>query len=643
MSTEDKNINLLKVKDLLSNLISKTLEPKLNKLEKKNEEYFDSLKYTKTKFDEFEKNLSFLSNNFLEYSSNEININNEFYNKNKDIRDKLRKKIKLVYRLNKTFKIIYNTPLKEIPFNEKNISTKPSIQSSIKKVLTINKMFKNKKRNSSISPKKNKKIEHKRNKSNDNINELLEVEENDEKINYYKLKLMENPISIPELPKENNIEEEGLFITNYSKQFYLRNDNNYDCKLTIKLKCKLNNKKSYYKKYGIYLDDSCKIENVTVNVDRNDASGEFDKNENKINLKFKLRDEETLTVNINYIEKEVDEEYYISKCVNIPTFAENSIGFLSFTFNNNYEFISLQNNVLKQNKDNLNEFFWKGITPKEGIDDIIRITLKKCKWNYNIKKTFKVPKGVINKVNIMTPLYCKYGNINILDINLKNNQCDYLDEKYIKILETFQYNFFYENLKTKEGFLKIDVDFENYSTFSWKVPKILIDKYKPKDSEEDKKYFANLAKEILKKDKRDINEVTKIGQYIHSEIEYDIDYHGKNLTSKEILKKKKGVCEHYSQLFNSILNSIGYETLHVSGIAFKEDNGNIVGRELHGWSIVKIDGKWLPFDPTWNLLNGKVPVSHIFLCYGNILMKFSKVKTEIKLEPNEDEISHIQD
>ena len=642
MSTVNKKMDLLEVKNLLSNLISKTLEPKLDKLEKKNEEYFDSLNFTKTKFDEFERNLLFLSENFSENSSNEINSTNKFYNKNKDIREKLRKNIKLVYRINKTFKIIYNTPSKEIPFKEKNdISNKPSFQSSIKKVLTINKMFK--KRNLSISPKKNKKIEHKRNKSNDQINELLEIEENNEKINYYKLKLMENPISIPEFPEEKIIDEEGLFITHYSKKFFLRKDHNYDCKLTIKLKCKLNNKKSYYKKYGLYLDDSIKIENLKIKLDRNDASGEFNEDDNKINLKFVLRNEETLTININYIEKEVDEEYYISKCVNIPKFASDSVGFLSFTFNNDYEFINLENNLLKQNKDNLNEFFWVGITPEEGIDDTIRITQKKSKWNYNIKKTFKVPKGIINKVNIMTPLYCKYGNINILDIKLKNNQCDYLDDKYIKILETFQYNFFYENLETKEGFLKIDVDFENYSTISWKVPKILIEKYKPKDSVEDKKYFEKLCKDILKKDKRDINDVTKIGQYVHSEIEYDIDYHGKNLTSKEILKCKKGVCEHFSQLFNSLLNSIGYETLHVSGIAFKEDNGNIVGRELHGWSIVKIDGKWLPFDPTWNLLNGKIPVSHIFLCYGNLLMRFSKNKTEIKLQPNEDEISHIQE
>ena len=37
----------------------------------------------------------------------------------------------------------------------------------------------------------------------------------------------------------------------------------------------------------------------------------------------------------------------------------------------------------------------------------------------------------------------------------------------------------------------------------------------------------------------------------------------------------------------------------------------------HAWSLVKVDGKWYPFDSTWNILSGKLPVCHVFQGYFN--------------------------
>ena len=43
---------------------------------------------------------------------------------------------------------------------------------------------------------------------------------------------------------------------------------------------------------------------------------------------------------------------------------------------------------------------------------------------------------------------------------------------------------------------------------------------------------------------------------------YDLSYSGKKLTLKEIYQGKKGVCEHYTLLYNAMLNSIGIKTLY---------------------------------------------------------------------------------
>jgi len=60
--------------------------------------------------------------------------------------------------------------------------------------------------------------------------------------------------------------------------------------------------------------------------------------------------------------------------------------------------------------------------------------------------------------------------------------------------------------------------------------------------------------------------------------------------------------------------SLGYQCIYVSGYAikkndyFNKDNG-------HAWSLIKVNNKWLPFDATWGIFSGKLPVCHIFYSY----------------------------
>lgn len=38
-------------------------------------------------------------------------------------------------------------------------------------------------------------------------------------------------------------------------------------------------------------------------------------------------------------------------------------------------------------------------------------------------------------------------------------------------------------------------------------------------------------------------------------------------------------------------------------------------KHAHAWSLVRVNGNWLPFDATWGIFTGKLPVCHIFEAY----------------------------
>ena len=149
-----------------------------------------------------------------------------------------------------------------------------------------------------------------------------------------------------------------------------------------------------------------------------------------------------------------------------------------------------------------------------------------------------------------------------------------------------------------------------------------IEKEIPEDYKYNKEGFKEIATVIIKNyDKINGNDITKvtdfvkIGEWVKENIKYDYTYHGKNeITASEIYNEKKGVCHHFTKLYNALLYSLGYQCIYVSGYAI-EKNDCFNNDDGHAWSLIKVNDKWLPFDATWGIFSGKLPVSHIFAHY----------------------------
>jgi len=83
------------------------------------------------------------------------------------------------------------------------------------------------------------------------------------------------------------------------------------------------------------------------------------------------------------------------------------------------------------------------------------------------------------------------------------------------------------------------------------------------------------------------------------------------LTATDIYNIREGVCHHFTKLYNALLYSLGYIALYVRGYAIEKKN--VYGEEDgYAWSVVKINGNWLPFDATWGIFSGNLPICHVF-------------------------------
>ena len=253
------------------------------------------------------------------------------------------------------------------------------------------------------------------------------------------------------------------------------------------------------------------------------------------------------------------------------------------------------------------------------------------KFNFNkTQRIESLDKKPLKRTTLKIPVCFEGGNNIIKTISYLSHQTDKIELKEDKK----EYEIKFIDINQNYGEFIINGEFENKCKGEWdcSLTDEQIEAEVPDDYKYNKEKFKEIAENIIKNydnnhknDLIKVNDLVKIGKWVHKNIKYDISYHGKNdISATEVYNKGVGVCHHFTKLYNALLYSLGYKCIYVSGYAInKKDNFN--EDDGHAWSLVKVGNKWLPFDATWGIFSGKLPICHIFQSYFSRSVQTSSI------------------
>lgn len=123
------------------------------------------------------------------------------------------------------------------------------------------------------------------------------------------------------------------------------------------------------------------------------------------------------------------------------------------------------------------------------------------------------------------------------------------------------------------------------------------------------------ANEIVAGEDDFYDAVFKIAEWTRSNIQYDLNTLTEKTVQKSswVLKNRYGVCDELTNLFTSMVRSLGIPVKYVSGMAYSDVVG---GWSPHAWSEVYFpDVGWVPFDVTFGQY-GWIDPGHIKMMEG---------------------------
>ena len=303
-----------------------------------------------------------------------------------------------------------------------------------------------------------------------------------------------------------------------------------------------------------------------------------------------------------------------------------------------FEVISFNEDFFQ--KTNHKEYTWGGTVPPEGKRTLVKMSKSNGKFNFCYSQKIRsLTMNPIKNTKMTVPVSFVGGNNEILKIDNSSKETD----KVTLNKEKGVYEIEFKDTNSREVEFQISGQLINKCRGEWvcELSDKEIEENIPKDYKDNKKLFYNKAQEIIKEyDSKNKNNKTpdliKIGKWVKNNITYDLRFVGKNeIQATEVLKIKMGVCHHFTKLFNALMYSLGYKVIYISGYALdKKDHYDV--SDAHAWSLIRINEKWFPFDATWGIFTGKLPVCHVFKQYfastvhvvGTDFIEFSKGKDE---------------
>ena len=376
----------------------------------------------------------------------------------------------------------------------------------------------------------------------------------------------------------------------------------------------INLKSGYYFKYGSLKFPSSSNISI-INVEFVEQNTNYTFSNNILKFYFKLKKDQSLTIKLALQYNEAITSLFRSEYIYIPSFYQ---GTCKYTF----EIVNAKNlGLLYKNLDKLtpSSYYYDGECPQTTYYDYIRTSPFKATW-----KTYKESNIIGTKITytqLTIPKYFYGGNINNYS-EYKIESTETNTTKSIKDNNTHLI-FTYKNISETELKFKINSTFTNTISNNWTI---YYTEEAIKNTSTEKS--LSLVNEILKNDTSENPSYYKIGMWLYYNINYNSSYTGKKLTVDEIIENKIGVCEHFTILYISLLNSIGIKAIHIHG--YSADSNDIFTNPIidtsygHAWVLAYINNKWIGLDATWGLVEGNLPISHIYssAIYGNSHVKF---------------------
>ena len=317
-----------------------------------------------------------------------------------------------------------------------------------------------------------------------------------------------------------------------------------------------------------------------------------------------------------------ERKFYRSDYYGISKKLRGQIAIFSLILKCDFEIISFEKEIFVKVKEG--EYKWGGKVPEEGKKTLVKMSKKTAKFDFFLtQKIESIDSKPLKKTTLKVPFCFKGGNNQILKYYYFSYQTDKIESNEDKK----EYEIKFINTNNNYGEFKIKGELLNKCKGEWdcNLTNEQIEAGIPDDYKYNKEKFKEISLKIIedydKEHKNDIIKVTdlvKIGKWVNSNIKYDINYIGKNeIPAIEIYNNKVGVCHHFTQLYNALIYSLGYQCIYVSGFAV--DKGDQFGsKDGHAWSLIKVNNRWLPFDSTWGIFSGKLPVCHIFESYFSL-------------------------
>ena len=555
-------------------------------------------------------------------------------------KDEIKKEIEKIKQLKEKIKnnnkdkleslnnIISQEP-EEIKYSEKDINDKYEEYKKIKEELDS---FDNIKAKIEVSKKiinneKNEFIEAKK-LYNKILNSLKDPKINDEFIKNSML-LIKGEDSIEGINSYEKSKEPQLLKDKWIEKCYVYDDHDlYD--INYELKAVGLSKRQSFDKSSINFTKDRIIEIVEFDIDG--IKSQYQLGDSILNFPIIIKGEESKKIHLKYKQSikltdhiKKQRKIYRNDIYGISKNLFGRYAIFHLIIKNNFEVINFDEEYFLKVKES--EYKLEGIIPKEGKKTRVYLSKKEAKYSFSSKERIETKdKFIFHTTLIMDHYFEGGGNQNILNITLQTNPPDIINVNK----DAKKYEIEFINIKQKFGEVEIKGELINKCSGEWKCDLAIedIEKEIPEDYKKDKEKLKKIAQNIIKEydethknNKVKITDIAKIGKWVKNNIKYDEKYEEKGKTTAlQIYNTKKGICKQFTILFNGLLYSLGYKCIYVGGFAIK-DNDCFDGDDAHAWSLVGVNGKWLPFDATWGIFSGKLPVSHIFESY------FPKTKT----------------